>query len=60
VIDKPAFRPQEFTNLPVSIPAILFGQPDQGQAQVVLGPGNSLIPQGAAGNPQNTAGTPFG
>ena len=31
VIDRPALGPQKFADLPISVAAILFGQPDQGQ-----------------------------
>ena len=36
VIDMPAFGAQQFADFSVAIPAILFGQPDQGQAQIVI------------------------
>lgn len=36
VIDLPAFNAEQFCNLAIPIPAILFGQPDQGQAQFLV------------------------
>jgi len=60
VIDGPAFGSQKFADLPVAVAAILFGQTDQGQTQVVLAPGNRLIAQSTAGNPDNLTGPPLG
>ena len=36
VIDAPSFGAQQFTDLAISIAAISFGQPDQGQTQFIL------------------------
>ena len=60
VIDGPAFGPQKFADLPVAVAAILFGQPDQGQTQIILVPGGRLIAQSTAGNPDNLTGPPLG
>jgi hypothetical protein len=60
VIDRPALDPQQFADLAVAVTAVLFGQPDQGQAQIVLVPGNGPIAQGTAGNSENLAGPPLG
>ena len=38
VIDGPAFDAQELAHLAVAVAAVLFGQPDQGQTQIVLMP----------------------
>src|SRR6185503_20267628 len=60
VIDDPALDPQKFADLPVTVAAILLGQPDQGQPQIVLAPGNSLIALRAAGNSEDLTGPPLG
>jgi len=60
VIDDPAFGSQELTHLPVPVAAVLFGEPDQGQTQVVFMPRDGLIAQAAAGNAEDLTGPPFG
>ena len=60
VIDGPALDPQKLACLPIAVAAILFGQTDQGQMQVVLVPRDCLIAQSTAGNPENLAGPPLG
>jgi hypothetical protein len=60
VIDGPAFGSQELADLPVAVAAILFGQADQGQTQVILVPGGRLIAQSTAGNPDSLTGPPLG
>ena len=55
----PTFGAEQFTNLAIAITAILFGQSDQDQAQIIISPGSRLVMQGAAGQPNNTAGVSF-
>jgi hypothetical protein len=35
-VDAPALHPQELGDFPIAIAAILIGQPDQGEAQIVI------------------------
>ena len=60
VIDGPALGPQKFADLAITVAAILLGQPDQGQTQVVPVPESCFVTQGAARNPENLAGSPLG
>ncbi len=52
LVDAPALYPQELPDLPIAIPAIMLGQSDQGQAQIVLVLLPDLITQGCI-NPEN-------
>ena len=60
VVDGKAFGPQKLADLAVAVAPVLLGQPDQGQPQVILGPGHSRIALGAAGNSENLTGPPLG
>ena len=36
MIDHPAFKPEQLGNFAIAIATILFGEPDQGQAQRII------------------------
>ena len=54
MVDVPALDPQELADLPIAIATILLGQPDQGDAQIVIVPVFYFIAQGAACGPKNS------
>ena len=60
VIDGPARGPQKLADLAVAVAAILLGQPDQGQTQVILVSESRFVTQGAARNSEYLAGLPLG
>jgi|GEM_PF-1306293 len=60
VIDQKALDLQKLMDLAISISAILLGQPDHGQALIIIALLGALIAQGAAGNPKNLACPPLG
>ncbi len=53
MVDTPALYPQELPDLPIAIPAILLGQSDQGEAQIVLVLLPHLIAEGAPRYPKD-------
>ena len=55
MVDAPALDPQGLTNLPIAIATILLGEPDQGEAQIVLVLSPDLIAEGAPRYPKNLA-----
>ena len=60
VIDLPAFELQKPGDLAVAITAILFCQPDQGQAQsLIIVFAERFVVLGAAGNTYNSASAPL-
>ena len=55
MVDAPALDPQELPDLPIAIATILLGEPDQGEAQIVLVLSPDLIAEGAPRYPKNLA-----
>jgi hypothetical protein len=59
MVDAPALYPQELPDLPIAIPAVLLGQSDAGEPQIVLVLLPHLIAQGAPCDPKNLARPPL-
>ena len=55
MIDQQPFDLQKFTDLSVSVSAILFGQPDHSQSLIIVVLLSYFVSKSAAGNPKNLA-----
>jgi hypothetical protein len=55
VIDQSTFDLQKFTDLAVSVSAILFGKPDHSQTLIIIIMLSCFVSKSAAGNPKNLA-----